>query len=108
MPAPARLEELIAAAVAAELRPEIERLRCEVAQLRAELGDGLTSDQAAAVAGVEPKTIREWVASGRLVASRRGRHLRIARADLERATRGDAPDPRAAAAESLRTLRAPG
>lgn len=101
------MDEILAAAVREAVRAEIAPLRAELEQLRGELagGGGLTTDQAAAAAGVEPKTIREWISSGRLAATKRGRQHRIARADLDRATRGDTQDPREAAAESLRALR---
>ena len=51
--------------------------------------DLLTTDQAAAEAGVRPKTIRAWVLAGRLRAQRRGRSLRILRADLDKCLGGD-------------------
>ncbi len=50
----------------------------------------LDTAQAAELAGVQPKAIRRWAASGRLVATRRGRSLRITREDLARAMAGDA------------------
>jgi excisionase family DNA binding protein len=43
----------------------------------------LTTEQAAHMAGVTAKTVREWVASGELQASRRGRRLTIRRTDLD-------------------------
>ncbi len=49
----------------------------------------LTTDQAAKAAEVQPKTIRAWVLAGRLKAQRRGRTLRISRADLEAFLAGD-------------------
>jgi excisionase family DNA binding protein len=69
--------------------------------------DVLSTEQAAEVAGLAPKTIREWVATGRLRATKRGRRLRIERGDLARAMAGDSPDPLDAAAGTLRALRRP-
>ena len=45
-------------------------------------GVWLTTEEAAEVAGVSPKTVRAWVAAG-LRARRRGRRIVIARADLD-------------------------
>ncbi|MGB8931135.1 MAG: helix-turn-helix domain-containing protein [Anaeromyxobacteraceae bacterium] len=67
----------------------------------------LDSRRAAQLAGVSPKTIRNWVAKGRLRATRRGRSLRIERSDLARAMAGDSPDPRTAAAKILARLEQP-
>lgn len=39
--------------------------------------------QAAAQAGRHPETIRRWVLSGKLTASRQGNRLRIARSELD-------------------------
>jgi excisionase family DNA binding protein len=56
-------------------------------ELRAALvpasSDVLSSEQAASVAGVTPKTIRTWVETKGLTAKRRGRLLAIRRADLQ-------------------------
>lgn len=67
---------------------DLEPLRREVAELRAliagrAVGDVLSTDQAADLANVTPKTIRTWVETGALPASRRGRRLAIRRADLD-------------------------
>jgi excisionase family DNA binding protein len=43
----------------------------------------LTIDQASALYGVHPATIRRWIASGRLPAYRVGRLVRIKASDLE-------------------------
>lgn len=75
---------------------DIEPLRREIAELRAQLagratGDHLTTEQAAARAGVTAKTVRTWVESGDLPAARRGRRLVIRRADLEAYLSGGRP-----------------
>lgn len=44
----------------------------------------LSTEQAAEVAGVNPKTIREWICAGKLTAGRRGRLRTIRREDLDR------------------------
>lgn len=67
---------------------DLEPLRRELAELRAQLdgratGDALSTEQAAARAGVTAKTVRAWVEAGALPAARRGRRLVIRRADLE-------------------------
>jgi len=66
---------------------DLEPLRREVAELRAlvqgrAIGDVLTTEQAAELAGVTPKTVRAWVEAGDLAATRRGRRLAIKRTDL--------------------------
>jgi len=43
----------------------------------------LSPDQAAVLLGVKPKTVRRWVADGKLPARKQGRHLRLLRADVE-------------------------
>ena len=45
----------------------------------------LSTGAAARVEGVSPKTIRKWIADGRLPARRIGREYRIRREDLQRA-----------------------
>lgn len=67
---------------------DLDPLRRELAELRAlvagrAIGDVLSTEQAADLAGVTPKTVREWVASGALPVSRRGRRIAIRRADLD-------------------------
>lgn len=67
---------------------DLEPLRRELAELRQlvagrSAGETLTTEQAAAVAGVKPKTIRAWVEAGTLPARHRGRRLVIQRADLQ-------------------------
>jgi excisionase family DNA binding protein len=66
---------------------DLEPLRRELAELRQLMGaraggETLTTEQAAAVAGVKPKTVREWVAAG-LPCSHRGRRITIKRTDLD-------------------------
>lgn len=75
---------------------DLEPLRRELAELRAAVegratGDALSTEQAAALAGVTPKTVRAWVEAGRLRAARRGRRLVIQRADLTAYLTGAAP-----------------
>jgi excisionase family DNA binding protein len=67
---------------------DLEPLRRELAELRQLMGaraggETLTTEQAAVVAGVKPKTIRAWVEAGTLPARHRGRRLVIQRADLQ-------------------------
>jgi len=49
----------------------------------------LSTEQAAAVADVTPKTIRTWVETRGLRATRRGRLLAIRRADLQEFLAGE-------------------
>jgi len=61
-----------------------EELRLALAELRkASVPDAMSTEQAAMLAGVTPKTVRTWVETGALSAHRRGRRLVIRRADLE-------------------------
>lgn len=67
---------------------DLEPLRRDLAELRAMLkagpvGDALSTEQAAQLAGVKPKTVRTWIETRALPAKRRGRFLVIQRADLE-------------------------
>ena len=87
---------------------DLEPLRRELAELRAQItgratGDVLSTERAAELAGVTPKTIRAWVESGSLRAGRRGRRLVIRRSDLEVYLSGTAP----AAAALLSSLTPP-
>lgn len=52
----------------------------------------LTTDQAAEIAGVSAKTVREWISAGKLPAGRRGQKRMILRADLTRYLGGKPPD----------------
>jgi excisionase family DNA binding protein len=75
---------------------DLEPLRREIAELRAQiasyaLGDVLSTEQAAAIARVKPKTVRVWVESGDLPAEKKRRRLRIRRADLEAYLAGTTP-----------------
>lgn len=75
------LEDMIRAIV----REELARVRPDI-----EPDDDLLSTaQAAAFAKVHEKTIRRWVADGRLQAQHAGRLLRFRRADLEAALAGN-------------------
>jgi excisionase family DNA binding protein len=61
----------------------------------------LTTVEAAAVAKVVPKTIRNWIDQGKLPCHGAGRELRVRRADLERLmsrprSRGESPEALAA------------
>lgn len=83
---------------------EIEALIRRV--VREELGARaglLTTEEAAEVADVQPKTIREWVRTGRLhVEKRRGRRMFLREEDVL-AARANAPaDPAGATIDSLR------
>lgn len=61
------------------------------AALKPSNGDVLSTDQAAEVAGVTPKTVRAWVETKGLPATKRGRLLAIRRGDLETFLAGDRP-----------------
>jgi excisionase family DNA binding protein len=94
--------------------PTLEEIRAVVRdEIRAALaswtGPDLPLDtaRAAQLAGVSAKTIRTWVAEGRLRATRRGRAIRITRQDLGKAMAGTSPDPHAAAAAILASLEPP-
>ena len=69
---PEQLEELVERAIARALERGTAR----------SVGEWLSTEEAAELAGVQPKTIRTWVAEG-LPATRRGRRLVIARSALE-------------------------
>ena len=75
-------------------------------ELRAALApagsDVLSTEQAAAVADVTPKTVRTWVETRGLRATRRGRLLAIRRADLEEFLAGDDASPVDTLEERLR------
>ena len=53
-------------------------------------GEWLSTEEAAEVAGVRPKTVRAWVAAG-MPASRRGRRLVISRSVLDSWRAGATP-----------------
>lgn len=84
----AALEEFILDIVQRALRSPALRLEQLIA-LRAELENStpseyLRTEEAAAIAGVTPGTIRAWVRSGVLAGCKAGRLLRIPRVELER------------------------
>lgn len=60
-----------------------ELVREELAKLQAP--SLMTTAEAAAFAHLTAETLREWIATGKLKASRAGKQYRIARADLEAA-----------------------
>jgi len=65
------------------LREELASLREKVAPVTPRADAALlTTSEAAALMGVKPATIREWVAAGKLTAHGTSRALRIARAEL--------------------------
>lgn len=95
------LEDLLAALVAAQVRPleaAVRDLAAEVRSLRAARPEAnvvrdaglLTTEAAAAAAGVTPGTVRDWIRAGRLQASRAGRRLRVRRSALEAFLAGSA------------------
>lgn len=85
------LREAIHAAVR-EVLPEV--IRAEVLPLVAQLQEALAAEpansngeyvstrKAAAIAGVQPATIRRWISDGRLTECRAGRHIRVRVGDL--------------------------
>lgn len=88
---------------------DLEPLRRELAELRALVhgraaGDVLSTEQAAGLAGVTPKTVRTWIEDGTLPASRRGRRLAIRRSDLDAYLSGS-PSQAAGLLSSLTTPR---
>lgn len=85
---------------------DLEPLRRELAELRTLLkagaiGDVLSTEQAAELAGVKPKTVRTWIEAGTLRARHRGRRLVILRADLEAHLVGDPAPPAVTLLEGL-------
>ena len=94
------IEEQIAQA----LEPVIRRIIREELGT-ASTGETLSTEQAAEVAGVTPKTILQWIADGRLPAGRRGRFRTIRRADLDRVLAGG---PAGSAQDVVATLRRSG
>ncbi len=59
-----------------------EALKSDVAPARP--ADRLTVNEAAAIARVSAKTVRNWLAAGEIKTYRAGRQLRVDRADLDR------------------------
>jgi excisionase family DNA binding protein len=93
---PEQLEELLERAV----RRALDRRPAPSAD------DYLTPDEAAAIAKVDPSTIREWIRAGRLAARRAGSRVRVRRGDLD-AFLARPPEPPAESPEAaaLRLLR---
>jgi excisionase family DNA binding protein len=85
MPAPIPTLDEIRAAV----REELERFRAELGGRAAGV---LSTEQAAEIAGVSAKTIREWISDEKIPAGRRGQRRTILRADLERYLAGRRED----------------
>ena len=71
---------------------------------RREGGTTLSTEEAAAVAGCDPKTVRRWITSGRLPTKRRGRCHRIRRDELEKFLAGGADKVEAATSRILASL----
>ena len=86
--------------VRALVREEVRRALGE-----ATAPDSLTTEQAADAAGVTPKTIRQWIADGRLPASHRGRLRVIRRTDLSTLLAGNPAGDAASVVASLRRSR---
>ena len=64
----------------------VEVARSEVARILDERDtspERLSTSEAADAANVHPKTIRRWIAEGKLPSERAGREIRVRRADLE-------------------------
>lgn len=59
---------------------------------RREGGSTLSTDEVAAIANRDPKTVRRWLASGELPSTKRGRVHRIRRDDLDRFLAGGSND----------------
>jgi len=79
------LQEIIAKLV----REEVAR---QLAALRPERDEHYTTAEAAAHAKVATRTIRRWIADGKLPTLSAGRELRVRRADLAALMRGERPD----------------
>jgi excisionase family DNA binding protein len=75
--------EELAAVVRAAVREELDRR---------EGGATLSTEEAAAVAKRNPKTVRRWLDEGLLPSTMRGRFHRIRREDLDRFLAGGAAD----------------
>jgi excisionase family DNA binding protein len=86
---------------------DLEPLRRELAELRALVSGRpglLTTEEAAEVVDVTPKTIRAWVADGRLrVEKRRGRRLFFREEDVRAARSAGSDTPAGAVIATLRT-----
>lgn len=79
------IEETIAAAVEAKLRPVMDELRAIRSEMRPTAEDGyLSIEKAAALAEVHADTLRGWIKDGRLPEHRAGRELRVRRSELHR------------------------
>lgn len=80
------IEETIAAAVEAKVRPLLEEMRALLASVTpAAAADGyLSVEKAAELAEVHGDTIRNWVKAGKLPEHRAGRELRVRRDELHR------------------------
>lgn len=88
---------------------DLEPLRRELAELRQLVagrgaGETLTTEQAAEVLGIAPKTVRLWAREGRIQGQRRGRAWRFDRAQLS-APPGETPE--AIAADAFEALSGP-
>jgi excisionase family DNA binding protein len=94
-------------AVAIMTDEQLQALLTEAAKKGAELAlaaggpQTLSTEQAAAIANVSPKTVREWISSGALPAGRRGQRRTIQRADLDRYLAGRPEGGGARTAEEL-------
>lgn len=82
------LRELLADVVRQAVKEELGRAGPEV----------MTTAQAAEYAGKTAKTVREWIASGALPASRRGKVLMVRREDLDAYLAGHPREARGSAA----------
>lgn len=78
----AALEQIVESIVRKVIREEVEAALANL-ERRASGGDYLTIDEAAQVAKAHHQTVREWVRSGALKASRPNRHYLIKRSDLD-------------------------
>jgi excisionase family DNA binding protein len=78
----AALEHIVEGIVRKVVREEVGTALANL-NLRASGADYLTIEEAAAVAKAHHQTVREWVKSGALKASRPNRHYLIRRSDLD-------------------------
>lgn len=77
------LREVVRDEVRAVLREELQAVMCGTARGASQAAAYLTTEDAAAIARVEPATVREWVRRGDLRRHQAGRELRVRRDELE-------------------------
>lgn len=79
-----RLDDALAAILNAVRQVVREELNHVLSRLAPARPNTLNSEEAALLLDVKPKTVRKWVAEGRLPARKQGRYLRLLLADVEK------------------------